>query len=230
MKKYLIILAAIFTGFNSFAQDPQLLDNIWYFSNGELNGESLELPYSSFSNELSFYSDNISLSYSTCKHQDSGSIIYNINNVFDLVGGPFTLLGVCAWEFIDDHLSVYYDENDIPKNTFSYTIEDDGSNIVLTINNGNGDFVVYNNYILANSDFSLGSLTLFPNPVNSILKITSQGNLRINKISVYNILGNLVLEKQNIVNQIDLSQLASGLLFVKIETDQGVITKKIIKE
>ena len=31
-------------------------------------------------------------------------------------------------------------------------------------------------------------------------------------------------------NQIDVSHLKSGLLFVKVETDQGVLTKKIIKE
>ncbi len=71
-------------------------------------------------------------------------------------------------------------------------------------------------------------VSLYPNPVQNLLNLQSQVSLK--SIEVYDILGKLVLEKQSVVNQINLSKLASGLLFIKIETDQGVVTKKIIKQ
>lgn len=74
------------------------------------------------------------------------------------------------------------------------------------------------------------NITLFPNPTNDYFQITSQNILNITKLSVYDISGKLVLEKYNNKKQIDLSTFASGLLLVKIETNKGVITKKIIKE
>ncbi len=52
----------------------------------------------------------------------------------------------------------------------------------------------------------------------------------IESLKVYDTLGRLVIEHSNLTNQIDISSLSSGLLFVQIETDNGVVTKKVIKE
>jgi len=73
-------------------------------------------------------------------------------------------------------------------------------------------------------------INIYPNPVNNILYIENNKNIDIVKITVYNILGKVVLIKKNIFNQLNLSVLKSGILFVKIETENGTITKKIIKE
>jgi len=40
----------------------------------------------------------------------------------------------------------------------------------------------------------------------------------------------LVLEEKHDFNQVDVSNLGSGVLFVKIQTTEGGVTKKIIKE
>ncbi|MBV1924489.1 MAG: T9SS type A sorting domain-containing protein, partial [Flavobacteriaceae bacterium] len=45
----------------------------------------------------------------------------------------------------------------------------------------------------------------------------------------YDVLGRLVLHEKEQFNTIDVSQLNSGLLFVKIETKQGSVTKKVVK-
>jgi len=71
------------------------------------------------------------------------------------------------------------------------------------------------------------TVQVFPNPVQDVLSIIASNATKINKIQVYNTLGTLVLVSNN--PQLDVSNLANGLLLVKIETDRGVLTKKIVK-
>ena len=52
----------------------------------------------------------------------------------------------------------------------------------------------------------------------------------VSSIKVYDSLGKLVLELSNPSNQIDIASLSGGLFFVLIETDNGSLVKKIIKE
>ena len=69
---------------------------------------------------------------------------------------------------------------------------------------------------------------IFPNPANGVIRIET--DYSINSIKVINTSGKLVLEQNNSSNQIDVSHLSRGLLFVKIETDYGSLVKKVIKE
>jgi len=72
-------------------------------------------------------------------------------------------------------------------------------------------------------------ITLYPNPVKNRLQISTQNDVIISKIEVYDVLGKRVLESEA-TTQLDISSLASGLLFVKFETDKGFAVKKIVKE
>ena len=73
-------------------------------------------------------------------------------------------------------------------------------------------------------------IDIYPNPVKDILFIKNNTGIEIEKIKVYNILGKVVLRENNSFNHLNLSDLTSGILFVKIATENGIITKKIIKE
>jgi len=84
------------------------------------------------------------------------------------------------------------------------------------------------NDILANNDSQIENISIYPNPVKEVLNIES--TYPANEIEIYNTLGVLVMKQRNPNIQIDLSNLPSGLLFIKIITNQGTITKKIIKE
>jgi hypothetical protein len=77
---------------------------------------------------------------------------------------------------------------------------------------------------------SFQGISIYPIPVNDLLSIDNKSNTEIISISVYDVLGRHVLTKKDNVSEIDVSHLNSGLLFVEIETDQGVITKKVVKE
>ena len=77
------------------------------------------------------------------------------------------------------------------------------------------------------TDYSDLELKLFPNPTHSIF------NIYINEsefsITIYNILGKMVLKSKN-SKTINISNLKTGAYFVKISTDRGSLTKKIIKQ
>ena len=90
------------------------------------------------------------------------------------------------------------------------------------------DFVYSEDCTLAVDDNLQSQFVIYPNPTSDIINISS--GEPINKIKVFDALGRLVLEEDNSSNQIDVTCLSTGLFFVKIETDQGTLVKKIIKE
>lgn len=73
------------------------------------------------------------------------------------------------------------------------------------------------------------AISVFPNPVNSILNIETKGVL-INSISFIDVTSKVVKEVYSSFNSIDTAELEKGVYFLRIQTSQGVITKKIIKE
>ena len=73
-------------------------------------------------------------------------------------------------------------------------------------------------------------ITIFPNPVKSTLSITNNGYSQIKKITIYNVLGVAVMEKNNPTYKISLDKLNFGIHLVKIDTDQGSIHKTLLKK
>ncbi len=72
------------------------------------------------------------------------------------------------------------------------------------------------------------NLSLFPNPVSSILNIEISKTISFQKTIIYSTLGKRILETSE--KQINLETLSSGIYFVEVVTDMGSVTKKIVKE
>ncbi len=70
-------------------------------------------------------------------------------------------------------------------------------------------------------------LSLFPNPVTSTLYIESKE--LIIEISIFNTIGQKILQSEPPFKFIDLTGLSSGMYIFKIQSSKGVTTKKIIK-
>ncbi|AWI26676.1 DUF7619 domain-containing protein [Flavobacterium pallidum] len=84
--------------------------------------------------------------------------------------------------------------------------------------------------VLGTDDFDFNTqFTLFPNPVNDTLKIKSKDNTIIHSISVYNILGQLILTVANPMENINVSELTAGNYIISIITDKGKASSKFIK-
>ena len=73
------------------------------------------------------------------------------------------------------------------------------------------------------------SIQLFPNPVIDVLKINTTAN--VTSASVYNYAGKEVKRYPRVINnELDLQDLPAGIYIVNLITDQGIVTKKIIKK
>ncbi len=80
------------------------------------------------------------------------------------------------------------------------------------------------------SDAKIIDLILYPNPVSDNLNVAAKDT--ITKISIYNQLGQLV-KSQNPLHSnfnIDVSNLSTGTYLIKIEANNKITTKQIIKK
>ena len=78
------------------------------------------------------------------------------------------------------------------------------------------------------ADVSQNNIAIFPNPATGLLTIKHK--YQVTKIEIYNKLGQKVFTDIN-KNVIDISVLPSGIYFIKIEGQSGIIDlKKIIKK
>jgi Secretion system C-terminal sorting domain/Cleaved Adhesin Domain len=86
---------------------------------------------------------------------------------------------------------------------------------------------------LKNNEFFSSNFSIQPNPVNDVFTLTTKNGVAIEKVEVLDINGRVV----NQVNgsstdaiQVNVSELNSGVYFVKVQSDLGVGTSKIIKK
>ena len=86
-----------------------------------------------------------------------------------------------------------------------------------------------NTATLGNATFDLAqTISLYPNPANDEMHLMMPSTLQLEKIEIYNTLGQLVAEKNTV--DFSVSELAAGLLVLKIATSEGVIHKNFIKK
>lgn len=78
----------------------------------------------------------------------------------------------------------------------------------------------------SSNKYVLENFSVFPNPATDILNITLENNLILDRVNIYNNLGQVVKTSQNPI--IDISTINPGIYYVEISTDKGKATKKII--
>lgn len=79
------------------------------------------------------------------------------------------------------------------------------------------------------SDYKKIKIDVYPNPVVDFLNINYDDAIKIISIKVFNVLGELILEKRNDFQQLNLEGLKEGVFFLKIKTREGTLTDKLIK-
>ena len=74
------------------------------------------------------------------------------------------------------------------------------------------------------------SVSVYPNPSNGTIFIKNLGNIVLQNAEVYDSNGKRLKIYKDFTNQkdIELNSLASGLYFVKLNSDKGSITKKLV--
>ena len=123
--------------------------------------------------------------------------------------------------------AVSYNDNEIISVNYYYK--------VTAINSVSGGHTCESSYALTpdNHDYvhvvtdnvkeNLGEISVYPNPTNGIVNIEVEG---LKDVVVMNALGQKIYE--TVENQIDLSKFGKGLLMLRIETDNGISTQRIL--
>lgn len=131
------------------------------------------------------------------------------------------------WDFGDGTFSM--DEN--PTHTYTST---GNFTVTLTITNCGKTSTFTQNIVintLNRTDFELDNITIYPNPVNSILKL--KNSVTVERVDLYDFSGKMILGEYFTDNEsiiLDVSSLTNGIYFLKITTAHSILNKKIIKK
>jgi len=94
--------------------------------------------------------------------------------------------------------------------------------------------VYFDDYVFSDSsvgtqDFAATGFQAYPNPVNNVLNL--QANEAISNVAIFNVLGQEVYRADinAMTSQVDMSQMASGAYFVKVNINGTEGTVKVIK-
>jgi photosystem II stability/assembly factor-like uncharacterized protein len=86
-----------------------------------------------------------------------------------------------------------------------------------------------NNPLSVENTLLSSKIDIHPNPVSNLLNFNINESISITKIKVFDVTGNLLIEINDNFKSIDMNKYASGIYFVKVMTNDGVLTKKILK-
>jgi hypothetical protein len=67
---------------------------------------------------------------------------------------------------------------------------------------------------------------VYPNPATELVTITLQENLQLEKVNIYNTLGQLIKTEKS--NSINVSSLSKGSYYFEVITNQGKATKTVL--
>lgn len=93
------------------------------------------------------------------------------------------------------------------------------------------DIVSRNNTATLSIENSIleSNIKIFPNPIVDDLTIQVSDNIQLQKIELFNTVGQLVFRRSNPTETTSLAELKSGAYVLKITTDKGLLTKTLLK-
>ena len=235
MKKLLLLVLVLLSNQN-YAQNAELFEHTWYLQKVVVEGDEYPIVdyYTAEPAITEFDEENSTIFISVCQFNcfwatysfdSEENTIINLSNLEEcaLTGGclpPYNELGF----YTNLYFSIFYfwDGNEILfNNSFTYSLETDGENYTLTIENTNGDYAVYGDEQLSTGEFEDFKFSVHPNPASDILHI--QNLTTTAKAIVYNLIGREIKTKNisGTGREINISQLQNGLYFLVLENPEG---------
>jgi len=228
--KYLFLVLSLVSSLQCFAQDPDPdLFQTWYLQDIFLEfGPPLELIEPPIYAFLTI-SENLDFSGQGSCNTFTGTYTYDpIEDVLE--GFEFSRTNIdCVFQYHNQFETQYFA---IASGGWLYDITDDGVGLQLYIYNVFSYSATFTNYSLSTPDIALADITAYPNPVNDLLTITAPNN-EILSIHMYAMDGKEINSFETMnqdMSEISLAKLASGVYFLEILTDVGLVTKKLVKK
>jgi hypothetical protein len=82
---------------------------------------------------------------------------------------------------------------------------------------------------LSTNSFFSNNFSVYPNPASDVVNISVKNNVIVSQTELTDINGRVVKSTNGFTSQINVSELNAGVYFLKITTDQGVGSSKIVK-
>ncbi|EDM43328.1 hypothetical protein SCB49_01197 [unidentified eubacterium SCB49] len=235
MKRVITLIVAFFCLSLVCAQEIQLQENDWYIDKLLINDTEVYPPdvNCSYYGMVYFEDMDFSIANLCCDTGSFSSLNYLPNNVFELFGDiGFLSDSGCSdeeWNFFTQHNGIYFAPDNISFfNPYTYEVINNGDDLALVVTNGIGDKAYYNSVLLSAQSFQVPQISVYPNPVKEELRITSLKP--VNGIHVYGINGQKLISITKSIALLDVSKLPAGVYFIEIETIDGSVVKKIVKE
>lgn len=227
MKNLLLVFLLSFFSFNGAAQDPDPeLFRTWhlYFIQAtdldpEFNISEINPPIHPF---ITILED---LSFT------GGGACNTFNGVYDFYGNNMNAI---TFNETTDDCGVQV-HNSFESSYFGfmhfiwYYISQDSDGLTLYLDSPLMGYAIFKEYPLSVNDHVSKRVKIYPNPVLNTLYISSEKN-DIERLNIYSISGQKVLEQHIISNTIDVSNLSNGMYFIEITSSEGKTVKKFIKK
>jgi hypothetical protein len=84
------------------------------------------------------------------------------------------------------------------------------------------------NLVIKDNNWLSSAITIYPNPASEYLNVSVTDDIEIKEVSVYNTLGQRLMVTTQ--DQINVSNLPSGVYYLSIDTDQGRVNKTLVRE
>ncbi len=206
--------------FNGWGEPNPNLTDISALENLTSIGQSLRIGWNESLVSLSglenvtYIGETLEISYNNSLTTLTGLENINANSIGILRIEGNELLTTCEVQSICDYLAIPNANIGIELNASGCNSQQEVEDACETV------FVNENNLIL--------DVSIYPNPATKEIFIKSKNRLRIKKIIIYNQLGQVVLNRYEIKENIDISTLRQGMYIVELESNELKIREKLI--
>jgi len=223
-----------------------ITDNISFFDNSDftleyflVNGEREDLVLNHPTGSGFFPAPNLNFAPYTVTNQleaddlgafcNGGTAFYEYTDTYlTFIHGARTLSDPCSVALNQEdrffNIVQAWDPDEAIQIFYEITVDQTG----LWLWTDENDKLFFTKVTLGIENIDLDNLVkIFPNPANEYLTIKSS-TVPILEVSIYSIQGKEILVKTTNFDNIDVSDLDSGVYVIKLKTDASILTKKII--
>lgn len=231
------------------AQISPILDHTWTIEQIDTGTQVITADLNPFGDYDTFEPifvgnfDNLDFYFLTFGHCE-GDITF-INNSFQFY---YHFSGCFLSNDDSSQIALYFNNNFIQQNTNQTTIDNDVSpnvygplsysfttvpNIIyMDITNSIGEVARFSANNLTANEFLEQAISIYPNPVGDFIYINSLDVLEIKFLFIYDLQGRKVSNKNLVksTEEVNISELRSGVYILEVITNKGTLTKKIVKK